>query len=65
MAYYRWRTHSDLNQLSLAQLDGPLVAASTLRPQLDALVHQTCATQPDPRIRVFRQEDLHNRTMAQ
>ena len=61
VAYYRWRTHSDLNQLSLAQyIDvARWLPHPHLRPQLDALVQQSSATQPDPRIRIFRQEHVH------
>ena len=61
VAYYRWRTHSDLNQLSLAEyIDvARWLPHPHLRPQLDALVQQSSATQPDPRIRIFRQEQLH------
>ena len=61
VAYYRWRTHSDLNQLSLAEyIDvASWLPHPHLGPQLSALVRKPSETEPDPRIRIFHQEQLH------
>ena len=60
VAYYRWRTQADLNQLSLAKyIDvARWLPHPHLRPQLSALVRKPGDTEPDPRIRIFRQEQL-------
>ena len=60
VAYYRWRTQADLNQLSLAKyIDvARWLPHPHLRPQLSALVREPGDTEPDPRIRIFRQEQL-------
>ena len=60
VAYYRWRTQADLNQLSLAQyIDvARWLPHPHLRPQLSGLVREAGDTKPDPRIRIFRQEQL-------
>ena len=60
VAYYRWRTHNDINQLSLAQyIDvARWLPHPHLRPQLDAVVSQPGSSIPDPRVRIFRQEQL-------
>ena len=62
VAYYRWRTHGELNQLSLADyIDvARWLPHPHLRPQLDTLVTQPGSTTPDPRIRVFHQEQLND-----
>ena len=62
VAYYRWRTHGELTKLSLADyIDvARWLPHPHLRPQLDALVTQPGSTTPDPRIRVFHQEQLNH-----
>ena len=60
--YYRYRTHRELSALSLADyIDvARWLPHSHLRPQLDALVTQPGSTTPDPRIRIFHQEQLND-----
>jgi len=61
VAYYHWRTHSDLNQLSLKQyIDvARWLPHPHLRPQLSGLMRKPSDAEPDPRIRIFRQEQVH------
>ena len=60
VAYYRWRTHNDINQLSLAQyIDvARWLPHPHFRPQLNAVASQPGSNIPDPRVRIFRQEQL-------
>lgn len=57
--YFRFRTHRDFNELSLAEyIDvARWLPHPHLRPQLDLLT-RSGSTDPDPRLRIFRQEQL-------
>ena len=57
--YYRYRTHRELSELSLADyIDvARWLPHPHLRPQLDFLGPIGC-TEPDPRVTVFQQEQL-------
>ena len=59
VALYRWRTHRDLLSLSLAEyIDvARWLPHPHLRPQLDLLT-RSGSTDPDPRLSIFRQEQL-------
>ena len=57
--YFRFRTHRDFNELSLAEyIDvARWLPHPHLRPQLDLLT-RSGSTDPDPRLSIFRQEQL-------
>ena len=58
--YYRFRTHRELNELSLAEyIDlARWLPHPHLRPQLDVL-RSSGGQSPDPRVRIFYQEKLN------